>query len=111
MSHRETEQSIWFVDAVLPYESGLRRWIKSRFSAIRDVDNRIFGSSEYQLDLWLRHRRTIFDDKVNWTLQLNIRNVLDEDDLIDVRLNYAGLPNIVRFNEGRRFILSTTFDF
>ena len=41
MSNRETEQSIWFVDAVLPYEPGLRRWIKSRFSAIRDIDDLI----------------------------------------------------------------------
>lgn len=39
MSQRETEQSRWFVDAVLPHEPGLRRWIKSRFSAIRDVDD------------------------------------------------------------------------
>ena len=41
MSQRETEQSRWFVDVVLPYEAGLRRWIKSRFSAIRDVDDLI----------------------------------------------------------------------
>ena len=36
---KATEQSRWFVDAVLPHEAGLRRWIKSRFSAIRDVDD------------------------------------------------------------------------
>lgn len=78
---------------------------------IRDVDNPIFGDSEYQLDVWLRHRLTLFDGTVNCTLQLNVRNVLDEEDLIDVRINYSGLPNIVRFNEGRRFVLSSTFDF
>jgi RNA polymerase sigma factor (sigma-70 family) len=41
MPQRETEQSSWFVDEVLPHEAGLRRWIKSRFSAIRDVDDLI----------------------------------------------------------------------
>lgn len=41
MSYNDTEQSRWFVDAVLPYEAGLRRWIRSRFSAIRDVDDLI----------------------------------------------------------------------
>lgn len=41
MSNTETEQSRWFIDAVLPFEAGLRRWIKSRFSAIRDVDDLI----------------------------------------------------------------------
>lgn len=41
MSRKETEQSRWFVDAVLPHEAGLRRWIRSRFSAIRDVDDLI----------------------------------------------------------------------
>ena len=39
MSHKETEQSRWFLDEVLPHEAGLRRWIKSRFSAISDVDD------------------------------------------------------------------------
>ena len=41
MEHTEIEQSRWFVDAVLPHEAGLRRWIHSRFSAIRDVDDLI----------------------------------------------------------------------
>ena len=78
---------------------------------IRNIDSPVYGASDTKVDMWIRHRRTIFDDKVNWTLQLNIRNLLDEDDLIDVNLNFAGLPNIVRFNEGRRLILSSTFDF
>lgn len=78
---------------------------------IRNIDSPVYGASDTKVDMWIRHRRTIFDDKVNWTLQLNIRNLLDKDDLIDVNLNFAGLPNIVRFNEGRRLILSSTFDF
>ncbi len=39
MSHRKKEKNSWFVENVLPHESGLRRWIKSRFSAIQDVDD------------------------------------------------------------------------
>ena len=78
---------------------------------IRNIDSPVYGASETQADLWLRHRRKIFDDRIDWTLQLNVRNITDEDDLIDVSLNYGGLANIVRFNEGRRFILSSTFDF
>jgi len=39
MPRKETELSSWFLNEVLPYEAGLRRWIKSRFSAIRDVDD------------------------------------------------------------------------
>ncbi len=41
MPDSEIEQSRWFVDSVLPHESGLRRWIRSRFSAIKDVDDLI----------------------------------------------------------------------
>ena len=41
LKQKETEQSRWFVDSVLPHEAGLRRWIRSRFSAIRDVDDLI----------------------------------------------------------------------
>ncbi|MBC9890496.1 MAG: hypothetical protein F7B06_11800, partial [Opitutae bacterium] len=41
MKQKETEQSRWFVDAVLPHEAGLRRWVRSRFSSIHDVDDLI----------------------------------------------------------------------
>ena len=78
---------------------------------IRNIDSPVYGAADTKVDTWVRYRRVIFDDKVNWTLQLNIRNLLDEDDLVDVNLNFAGLANIVRFTEGRRLILSSTFDF
>ena len=78
---------------------------------VRDISNPIFGPTNTQVDSWIRYRTKIWDEKINWTLQLNIRNLLDKDDLIPARLNYAGLPDIVRFNEGRRFILTSTFDF
>ena len=41
MSKNEIEQSEWFVEHVLPHEEGLRRWLGSRFSVIRDVDDLI----------------------------------------------------------------------
>jgi len=39
MLRNETEQTQWFEESVLPHEAGLRRWIRSRFSAIREVDD------------------------------------------------------------------------
>ncbi len=39
MSRNETEQSRWFEEAVCPHEAGLRRWIKARFSGIREEDD------------------------------------------------------------------------
>jgi RNA polymerase sigma factor (sigma-70 family) len=39
MEHKDTEQARCFVDEVLPHEDDLRRWLKSRFPVVRDVDD------------------------------------------------------------------------
>ncbi|MCZ6672157.1 MAG: TonB-dependent receptor plug domain-containing protein, partial [Verrucomicrobia bacterium] len=52
-----------------------------------DINNPHFGPSELNLDGFVRYRRKIWDDKVDMTLTLNIRNLLDDDDLIPVAAN------------------------
>ncbi len=47
--------------------------------AVADVTQPLYGPSEANLDLWTRHTRMIMDDKVEWRLQLNVRNVLNNE--------------------------------
>jgi hypothetical protein len=63
---------------------------------VADVDSPIEGPSETNYDLWIGYQRMIFDDKVNWKLQLNIRNAFTGDELIPIygqaNNNYSKVP-------------------
>ncbi len=78
---------------------------------VLDVQNPYFGGIEDNIDFWISYQRPIFDDKVDWKLQLNIRNLLDDEDLIPVArdpdLTYVGM----RIQPGRTFTLSSRFEF
>ena len=65
---------------------------------------------------WITYRRKLFQ-KVPWRLQLNVRNVLDDDKIfphraVDTR-DGTGRPTVViyRLNEPRTFVLTSTFTF
>ena len=78
---------------------------------VLDVQNPYFGPKEDTIDAWVSYERLIFDKQVNWRLQLNIRNLLDEDDLIPVAqdpdFTYVGM----RIRPGRTYTLSSRFEF
>jgi hypothetical protein len=63
---------------------------------------------------WISYRRKLFG-KVNWRLQLNVRNVLDENKLFPHRAvdrrDGSGRPDVAiyRLNEPRTFLLTSTF--
>lgn len=78
---------------------------------ISDVTQPILGPSEQNMDLWFAHSRKILNDSVDWKIQLNIRNVLDNDDLIYTRVNPDGLPTRVRLVNPMNFRLTSTFKF
>ena len=63
------------------------------------------------MDLWIRHSRKILDDKVDWRIQLNVRNVLDNDDLIVTAMDGDGLPSRIRIMNPMNFRLTSTFNF
>jgi hypothetical protein len=79
--------------------------------AVSDVTKPIFGPSEKNLDMWVTHQRKIFDDKVDWRIQLNIRNVLDDDDLVFTSVDSDGTPTRVRIVNPMNFRLTSTFSF
>ena len=51
-----------------------------------DAENPFFGPNEIKVDAWVGYGRMIMGDKVDWRLQLNVKNLLDEDDLIPIRV-------------------------
>ncbi len=63
------------------------------------------------VDLHLIYRRKIMDDKINWRIQLNVRNLFDDDDILPTRKDLAGNVVRYRFKDPRQVILTSTFEF
>ncbi len=71
------------------------------------------GSDELLFDLKIGYRQKIYNDKLDWKVQLNIRNLFDEDDtkaaLVDTREEY--FPVIFVQEMPRQLILTNTISF
>ena len=79
--------------------------------SVADFSQPVYGPAESNLDVWFAYGRKILNDKVGWKIQLNVRNVLDNDDLIITRVDFDGLPTRVRILNPINYRLTTTFDF
>ena len=76
-----------------------------------DVTRPYTGSSEDYVDLWAGYAFRVFNDKVNWRIQLNVRNVFGGDSLIPVTVQPDGTPAAYKIAEPRTFTLTNTFQF
>jgi hypothetical protein len=54
-------------------------------SLIADVTQPIMGPTETDYDFWISYRRPIFDDRVMMRIQLNVRNVFSDNELVPIR--------------------------
>lgn len=79
---------------------------------IYDINQPYFGPEETNLDLLVGYRRKLWNNKVEWRTQLNVRNIVNfGDDLILVRTQYDGSGAAYRLAPERRFTLSSSFSF
>ncbi|GAB5561382.1 MAG: hypothetical protein SynsKO_30290 [Synoicihabitans sp.] len=105
----QSEQSVGFLDGTT---TGSAYGVAGLDTiAITDVTMPVFGVPETNVDLWFAYTRKILNDKVNWKIQLNVRNVLDNDDLIITQVDGDGLPTRVRILNPMNFRLTSTWDF
>ncbi len=78
---------------------------------IPDVTKPFFGPTELTVDSWLRYERRILRDRVKLTVQGNVFNVLNDDELIPVGTQPTGAIAVYRIPAIRRYELSTKFEF
>ena len=78
---------------------------------IADVTKPWFDNGNKFVDLWVGYRRKIFNDRVDWRVQLNVRNVFADGDPVVIQAQPDGSPSRVRFDVPREFVLSNTFKF
>ena len=102
---------------------GATRWMSEShigFPIIRDSDtgdlreditNPFQGPTEQFWDFWLSYQRPLFDGKVDWKLQLNIKNAFTHDDAVPVLNQPDGSIAAIRILDPRRITLRSTISF
>ncbi|MDE0770528.1 MAG: TonB-dependent receptor, partial [Opitutaceae bacterium] len=80
---------------------------------IPDISSPFFGPTQTKVDAWVGFQRpiTLGGQDLNWRVQLNVRNLLDENDLIPVRADPDGGISVVRIPVERTWEISNSFRF
>lgn len=103
------------VGGALRWESsstiGFPYYFDDNGTPVADIDNGFKRDSNERIDLWLRYRRPIMNGKVDWSIQLNVTNAFNDDELIPVRANPDGTFANFRIQQGRTWRISNTFSF
>lgn len=75
-----------------------------------DPSRPIHGGSESHLDLWVGYSRQL-SDAVFWDIQVNVKNVGEDQELIPVSVNPDGEFAAMRITEGMYWEIRNTFSF
>ncbi|QXD25602.1 TonB-dependent receptor plug domain-containing protein [Opitutia bacterium ISCC 51] len=78
---------------------------------VPDVTRPYFDDGLFSGDLWFTYGQRIWDDKIDWSIRLNIRNLVGESDDIPVKTNPDGQVAVIRIPNPRTVYLSNTFKF
>ena len=79
-------------------------------SWVSDVKHPFYGSDQLSFDAWLRYSRRI-GEKIGWTVQLNVRDLLASDTLMAVSAQPNGQVASARIPQPNKWTLTNTFSF
>jgi outer membrane receptor protein involved in Fe transport len=74
------------------------------------VDKPFYDDGLFSGDIWVGYERKL-TDKIDWRVQLNIRNAFGDNDDIPVKTNPDGQVAVIRIPNPRTIYLSNTFKF
>jgi len=80
-------------------------------SVFVDIANPYWSGDDWNVDGWVSYTRKIYNDKVNWRVQLNARNIAGSQDPIAITVQPDGSPATTRIPPETRFYLTNTFEF
>ena len=75
-----------------------------------DVQKPLYGETEEHLDLWVGYQRKL-TEKIAWRIQLNLRNVGEDVDLMPISVNPDGVIAAQRITEGMGWSVTNSFMF
>lgn len=77
---------------------------------ISDVNQRLQGKADEHFDLWVGYERKL-TDKINWRMQVNVRNVGENTKLVPIALQPNGDVAQSRIQSGQSMDLTMKFSF
>lgn len=80
-------------------------------SVTLDLQNPYYAPAETNIDAWIGYENKIMRGRVNWTVQLNVRNLFGQNDPIAIGIQPWGEISTVRLAPERRWYLTNTFSF
>lgn len=101
------------VNAGLAYRWEDRRILGYEYDSVKDVldiSKPLHGPTEDHIDLWVGYHRKL-TKKINWRVQLNLRNVAESTHLVPVNMQPDGSIALSRIQEGMSWQLTNTFSF
>lgn len=85
--------------------------VEGRTLEVPDLARPYMGPSDLKFDSWVGYARPLWRDKVRWSIQLNVRDVLNRDELVPVMAQPDGTIAAWIAPQGRLFTLRSTFEF
>jgi len=76
-----------------------------------DIANPYYAPAETNVDAWISYSRKIWKDKINWKVQLNVRNLIGDTDPVAITVQPWGDVATARLAPERRWYLSSSFAF
>lgn len=76
-----------------------------------DIRNPYMGDADTNVDVWIGYTRKLFDGRVNWKAQLNVKNIIGDDSLIPINVQPDGSVATMRIPPEKRVYLTNTFEF
>jgi outer membrane receptor protein involved in Fe transport len=80
-------------------------------AVIYDITKPYFSPAETNVDLFASYTRKIWNNRIEWRAQLNVRNAIGEDGLVAVTAQPWGETAISRLAPERRWYLTNSFGF
>ncbi len=77
---------------------------------VTDAANPIYGPSETDIDAWIGYQR-VLKNGIDWSIQLNVRNLFSDDELIPISANPDGTIAQARIPSETVWTLTNTFKF
>ncbi|GAB5561549.1 MAG: hypothetical protein SynsKO_31960 [Synoicihabitans sp.] len=77
---------------------------------IPDVNQPFFDDGVFSADMWMSYEKK-FSEKLDWKIQMNIRNLIGEDNDIPVRTNPDGQVAVIRIPNPMVVSITNTFSF
>jgi outer membrane receptor protein involved in Fe transport len=76
-----------------------------------DLKHPYYNPAETNVDVFAGYTRKLWRDKIEWKVQLNVRNVIGTTDLIAVTVQPWGDPAVTRIPPEKRWYVTNTFSF